>query len=517
MSVFSGMLSLIYLAEISYFDTSEKKLYVGTHGYTTEPSDTLKNKFFEPWIESPMLYSMNAWTADGNTSRSGHGELRLINTEGQLNFLADCALDGREFRMMCAYENDTYTSFRANTIMSGTMLNPQWEDDIVVIQLRDKTALFDRPIQQMLYAGNNVLPNGVEGVEDIKGTRKPFLLGKVFNISPINVNSSLLIYQVSSDPIYEVTDVYAGGIALNQAAPYLSLADMQTNAPNSGYFRVWKEGGCFRLGSDPVNQVTCDAAEGALSTRSPAQLIKKAAIKGGLDGGLINEETIAGLDEDAPYECGIWVNGDDTAMSVIDSLSAGGGAWWTFDATGKLCMGQLKNPDYSSPVTTLTHIEILDTMGIERVSTGDGPDGLPPHQIIIKYQKNYTLQSSGLFGNVTQARKNWLDSEWRTITTTNANIKTKHLLSGAMERQTPITKQEYAQAEADRMQSLRCARRDTIRITIQVGPDIQTLMAIGAVISLQYPRYGYDSGRNMVITGIEHDARIGLFTLTLWG
>ena len=97
MTTFSGIRSLVYLAEIHYFDNAERTLYVGTHGYVTAPTDTPANQFFEPVIESPLLYGMNAWQADGQTSRSGHGELRLVNTEGQLNFLADCAIDGRAF------------------------------------------------------------------------------------------------------------------------------------------------------------------------------------------------------------------------------------------------------------------------------------------------------------------------------------------------------------------------------------------------------------------------------------
>jgi len=232
---------------------------------------------------------------------------------------------------------------------------------------------------------------------------------------------------------------------------------------------------------------------------------------------LVNMENITRLDQDAPYECGAWINGNDTTMAVIDSLSTGAGAWWTFDATGHLCMGQLKNPKDYPPVTVITSVEILESMGIERISTGDGPDGLPPYKIYIKYQKNYTRQSSGLFGAVSQDRRNWLDAEWRTTTKINQNIKEKHLLSGAIERLTLIANKEDALKEADRVKSLRCTRRDTIRITIQVSPDIQVLMGIGAVVALKYPRYGYDAGRNMVVIGIEHDARIGLFTLTLWG
>jgi hypothetical protein len=518
--VFSGMLSLVYLAEITYYDGTEKTLYVGTHGYTTQPTDTPANIFFEPWIESPMLFAQNAWTADGVTSRSGSGELRLINTEGQLNFMADCAIDGRAFRMMCAYENDTYATFRTNTILAGTMAVPQWEDDLLIIQLRDKQAIIDQPIQSAIYLGNNILPNGIEGGADLESKRKPLLFGRVFNISPIPVNTSLLIYQVSSAAIDDVTDVYAGGASLSKGANYTSQADMETNAPDPAFYRVWPAGGCFRLGSDPVKTVTCHAREGATETlRRPGSLLQRAALAGGLTASDLNTADLAALDTDAPYECGIWINGDDTTASVIDFLAGGCGAWWTFDAVGKLRTQQLKNPSASGnpAVTTLTAIEILADQGIERVSIGDGPDGLPPKEIKIHYQKNHTLQTSDLFGVVNTDRRQWLETEWRTLSLTSATIAEKHLLAGTLERYTPIAVRTDANTEANRTRTLRCTRRDTLRLTCQVSPNIQTFLVVGAIIEIEYPRYGYDAGRKMVILGIERDARIGLFTLTLWG
>jgi hypothetical protein len=292
---------------------------------------------------------------------------------------------------------------------------------------------------------------------------------------------------------------------------------MESTAPAAGYYKVWPAGGCFRLGSDPVKQVTCDALEGAtVASRTPAQLIKRAAQKAAATISIPTTD-ITALDSDADYECGIWIDGDDTTINVIDFLSGGGGAWWTFDATGQLRFGQLKRPNDQTPVATLTAIEILDDRGIERVSIGDGPDGLPPHEIRLRYQKNYTPQTNDLFGNVTQARKNWLAEEWRVVSAQNTDTKTKYLLSGSIERDTPIATQSDAIKEANRLRTLRCQRRDTVRISVQVSPDVQTALIIGSVVELEYPRYGYDNGRKMVITGIEHDARIGLFTLELWG
>jgi hypothetical protein len=295
---------------------------------------------------------------------------------------------------------------------------------------------------------------------------------------------------------------------------------METNAPDPGFYRVWPAGGCFRLGADPVKTVTCNATEGAtVASRYPGALMQRAAIMGGLTAADINTTDINALNTDAPYECGIWINGEDTTASTIDFLAAGGGAWWTFNATGQLCTGQLKNPSASGnpAVTTLTAIEILADQGIERISIGDGPDGLPPKEVRILYQRNYTVQTTDLFGTVTATRKTWLEQEWRTVAVTAPTIASKHLLAGTLERQTPICSLDNAKTEAARMKLLRCARRDTIRIAVQVVPEIQALLIIGAIVEIEYPRYGYDSGRKMVITGIERDARIGLFTLTLWG
>jgi hypothetical protein len=56
----------------------------------------------------------------------------------------------------------------------------------LTISLRDRQAELNAPLQTVTYAGNNVLPSGLEGVAtDIKGKEKPRLYGYGWQLSPV--------------------------------------------------------------------------------------------------------------------------------------------------------------------------------------------------------------------------------------------------------------------------------------------------------------------------------------------
>ncbi|WP_328716773.1 hypothetical protein VO226_16100 [Halomonas elongata] len=68
------------------------------------------------------------------------------------------------------------------------------------------------------YDGSNVLPDGLEGTEDdIAGEPKPQVWGEVRNATPVQVNTSKLIYQVSSLSDCTVTAVYDKGLSEQDA------------------------------------------------------------------------------------------------------------------------------------------------------------------------------------------------------------------------------------------------------------------------------------------------------------
>jgi hypothetical protein len=59
--------------------------------------------------------------------------------------------------------------------------------------------------------------------------------------------------------------------------------------------------------------------------------------------------------------------------------------------------------------------------------------------------------------------------------------------------------------------------RDVLKVTVR-NTHAAAGLSLGASVTLTLNRFGYDAGKDFVITGIaEWQPRIGLTTLTLWG
>lgn len=102
-----------------------------------------------------------------------------------------------------------------DTVLVGTMAGLEVTSDLVTIKLRDRQAEAMVPLQATKYAGNNTLPDGLEGTaDDLEGKPKPLCFGDVQNVPAVCVNTSKLIYQVNDGPIFKLAAVYDRGIPL---------------------------------------------------------------------------------------------------------------------------------------------------------------------------------------------------------------------------------------------------------------------------------------------------------------
>lgn len=218
----------IYLAVIEAYDTdadSAETLYFSTGlGWVSRPSDTPANTYFEPRILQPAAIRRDMFAA-GTTmgaSRTGYGDLVLINEDGGLDYLLDYAFDGRAVTL---YYGDDEGSFPASftKVFVGTMEQAEVGTRSVTIKLRDRQAELDVPLQTTKYAGDNALPAGLEGVEDLLGKPKPLCYGDCRNVAPPCVNTSKLIYQVSDNALSSVSGVYDSGVRLGSGVSDLAI------------------------------------------------------------------------------------------------------------------------------------------------------------------------------------------------------------------------------------------------------------------------------------------------------
>lgn len=475
-------------------------------GYATGPDDDPPHTLYDPCLIHPGYVERGLAVG---ASRPTLGEIRLAST-GHLDGLIGLGLDGQRVRVRRgpldgAYPEDFPVQLEA------TLNQAEFQAREVRLQLRDPTAVLDRPLLTSRYGGTNVPPNGVDGTpEDLKGRPKPLFWGRVFNVTPLLVNASKLIYQVNDGTCFDIPAVYDRGSALSRGLDYADLASMLSSAPAAGTYRAWQGGGYFRLGASPAGQVTCDAVrDGVPGQHSAAHVLGRIAVHMGLPVEALDATDQAALEQAAPYEVGVWVDGADTAVAVMDRVAASVGAWYGFDRRGFLRMGRLAAPA-GAPVSELTEASIVS---LER-SAGQA---LPAWRVTVNYAINHTPQASDLAGSVSAERRAWLAASTRSVAAQRNSVLSLHKLAPDMTRDTALVWPADAQAETARLLGLHSVRRDTYQVAVRLASHEVATVDLGAVLRLTWPRYGLDLGRLFVVIGQRLDFLTMTARLTLWG
>lgn len=112
-------------------------------------------------------------------------------------------------------------------------------------------------------------------------------------------------------------------------------------------------------------------------------------------------------------------------------------------------------------------------------------------------------------------RAQYLLKDYRTVTLADSSVLTKHPTARELNINTLIVNGSDAVTEATRILALRKVDRDYL--SVKVHSNVLSSDLLGKVISIQVPRYGYDSGKLFVITGATYDYELGTTTLQVWG
>lgn len=515
---------LIYLVELTAYDPAAAATrvlrYASGAGYVTGPTASPSHTWYDPRIIEPASFErfMFSDARTAGASRVGFGELVLNNIDGALDFFTDLGFDRRAFTLRLGDDGAAYPAGFV-TVLAGTIDQVELSWRRVAVRLRDRQAELDKALQATKYAGTNVGPAGVEGTaDDIAGRPKPLALGQCLNVPAVPVNTSSQIFQVHDGQLSAITAVYDVGVALVATADYPTLAALQAATVAAGRFATCLSLGLFRVGSPPVGTVTADVqgdAVGGYVARA-GDLAERVAIRfGGLVSGDILAGTVAAMNAANSATLGLYVTDEKTARAALDDLVGSVGGWWGFDRLGRFQLGRLTAPS-GTPAATFGDLEIVGQ--IERQAASDQGGGIPAWRVFLDYGVNWTVQTGDqVAGSVTAARRAWLEKSTRRVEATRPAIKTKHLGATELERSSLIVFAAAATAEAGRLADLYSVRRDTVRCRVRLDAANAGSLDLGAVVSLQLGRFGYDAGRLFVVTGLAVDARVGALSLTLWG
>lgn len=549
------MADLIYLVEVNAYDQTIPGVttlrYCSGVGFATLPSETPPNTLYEPRVVQPCNFTRTAF-ADARVlggSTQGYGEIILNNADQALCPLRDLGMDGRICVVRVGQHGAAYPG-GFTTFINGTVEQVEVSASKVTLRLRDNLMLLDIPVQQTLYLGNNVLPNGAEGtVDDIIGQPKPLCYGHCFHVLPVCVNTALLIYQVHDGAVQSIDAVFDGGnggpsgspaAGLSFAADYPDLATLSTtpNQPPPGRYSTCKALGLFRLGLIPgkvTAHVHGDNAAGYVNT--VAGITKRILTQRGGISAASCDASFAALDIAFPAECGVYVGQagggsaatpqstlkhpviasqigpGNTVHSAIDAILLSGGCWLAPTRINTWTIGQLIAPS-GTPAAVFTDVDLID---IDSQATADPTAGMPVFNVFLRY-KHYAgvLGTSEVAGSLGPGIRADVTQEFRTANAVDFSVQTVHPLAARLYRDTCLTVAADANAEAARTLALHKVRRDFVKAAVRLD-ETKAALELGSIVQIVTHRLGYDAGRLFVVVGISSDGRKHELTLDLWG
>lgn len=500
---------------------------VSTITFVSRASDTPAHTLYDGRISDAGSVSRSLLSG-GRIGRgtTSYGYIELANTDGELDPWIDYGFDGHAFTLRSLAER-TSSLASAATLFRGTLSGLDASDALNSIRLtvRDRLGELSVPILTERYTGLTVgavispipsTPNMAEGDLDLKGQFKPRVFGKVINVPGQLANRFNLLWQFSSSAVSSIV-VYDGGAALTNLGDYPDLAALINGTIAPGNYATCLAQGMVRLGGSPVFAVTADVTDGAtLADRSAAQVASRILDAMGISSGDRDAASFDAVHAFNPAEVGVYLDSDTSALDVLGQVLDSIGAAIVPTAMGIYQLIAIAEPS-GPPAGTITLRDIIEggafTLG---VSAGQDRENPAVWSVEVSWGLVYQpMSASEVAGTVSLERRTYLASASRQAIIADATIKIKHPLASSLKVESLLTSQVDAEAEAVRLIFLYGTRRDVLRLPMDYEEG--RLYDIGAVVSVQIDRFGYNAGKLFIVIGREDDFDENVTTLELWG
>lgn len=208
------------------------------------------------------------------------------------------------------------------------------------------------------------------------------------------------------------------------------------------------------------------------------------------------------------YPHGYFSPGPVTIKEILDYLLGGIGAFYRINTAGKMEFQQLDVP--ATSVLSITEDDIKDNgLTLKRIEP-------PVHNMTLRYAHNWKVQSAdGIAGAVTTEYRELYSREWIEVTKENSlsdyPIQNDKVYESGLWG--TIGFSGNAQNELDRRQVIRASKRETYDLKTYLAPG---LVKIGDTVNVTYPKYGFDSGRDVVVLASRRELGRRNITLTIW-
>lgn len=265
-------------------------------------------------------------------------------------------------------------------------------DRSVVIPIRDISYWLERPIQSAVYGGTGTY----DGTAELAGVTLPKLRGKAYNIAPVLIDPTNLIYQYNDAAgtvvaLYERGATGASGIVFQA-----NTTDLYTGTTTAGQYRTDNSRGLFQLGSPPVGQITLTAtgqfpiAGNITNLASIARYLQSE--DAAVPSGFMNTTSYSDAATAYPYAGGIYIAAGSgmTARAAVAYVLSSFAAKNNVGRDGRSTVLALRAASLSATPTAALNEYTAKTVRPIELPSSLSP---PPYRIRVAYQHNYTIQT----------------------------------------------------------------------------------------------------------------------------
>jgi hypothetical protein len=331
------------LIEITAFDPVANANVVGRITNRNDPRATTANGV--EWL--PILSSApSVGTSVFNGAFTGAGQIDLgdfvITLADKLGDpFARLAWSGADIKI---YAGDMQSGnypliFRA--VGDGATRRGRLE---LAVSLTTRESLLDVNLLTQSYAGTGNL----EGDAGLKGTMKPWVFGAARFCRPVLLDPVRQIWQVSAyGPVQAITNVFEGGQEITSFDGDKDLATITGNAgPAQGKWWRNHQYGLFRLGSQPLYQITCHVNGDTGAVVGGNALTKVGDIIGRIlsitSSMTVKASSLAALNANIPQPFDDYFEAQATVTEVMTKMLLSVGGYYTFDESGNLIFGLVR-------------------------------------------------------------------------------------------------------------------------------------------------------------------------------
>lgn len=494
---------------------------LATQEWRTRPDDPqLPNAAFRSRI-AQRGFSLSAELFSGLDPASGGGtrgsEIEVLfdtsdpAASGERARWARMAWDGRQLTVLAGLPEFDYRDF--GVAAQWTIAGVSFEEGRATLLPRDRAEIFERAIQQTLYAGTG----DAEGHAGLAGAPKPLAFGRPFNVSPVLLDQVDWIYQLHDGPIDAVTAVRDKGVPLVFSADYASFGDLQAASIAGGAYATCLAGGYLRLGAEPAGGITCDLRGDAtggyvescggliwriVTTRLGARSLPDPA---GIDGRAFGE-----LDVEWPAAAGIYITGERTVADVLRDIERSFFGRLFFTRAGLLSVCRIARPTITqSTITT----DILGEPGVTRDASPP-----PPWRIRVGFGRNWTVQARNDLAGAAEAEPGAIElygNEYRFATAEAPAVRNRHRLSSPLDWPTVLAEEADAAALAAHILSFSTRPWHRYRVPLRSS---QLRYWIGDRVTLDLPAADLPAGGlKGMVAGLVEDNGTGNVDLEVVG